>query len=132
MEEFEREGWGTILWEKFKFLWAIFFFLVLDLGLVALWAGVLYGFHKIIHLIDPTNSLILLVILKWFVEVSTSIVVVYSTIEDVRKAIRRIRYGPKQILTAGHKLPDSESERSLKDEERQQQTTDRIPSERVP
>ena len=126
MDESERQQWGTILWEKWKFVWAILLFLILDLGLVALWAVVLVVFHKLIHLIDPTNSFILLVILKWFVEISTSCVVVYSTLEDVRKAAKRIRYGPKEISGAQLNLLSTQNIQNLSDAGIQQQTTDRV------
>jgi hypothetical protein len=132
MEEVEREGWGRILLEKWKFLWAVISFLILDLGLVALWALVLFCFEKLIHWVDPANSFLLLVILKWFAELSTSSVVVYSIYHDFIRSVRRIKYGPKLNPAEERMLLDSKTRLTLNDEGIQQQTADRVTARRIP
>lgn len=135
MEENEREGWGTILWEKWKFLWAVLFFIILDLGLVALWAAVLFGFEWLFHWLDPQGQFVILVVMKWLAELSTSAIVAYNLVLDVRKAVKRITYGPAQNVTVVDEaevksLPHAE--RDMSDARTEQQTTDRIPASRVP
>jgi large-conductance mechanosensitive channel len=86
-----RDGWVSILFEKWKFFTAIIASLLMDLVFLLLWLLALHGFNKAVDYLDPSGSHKLIQVVTIIFEFSTLALVVSFTVSDFIKIIARLR-----------------------------------------